>query len=208
MGDEERKVVGEIVASGMPVAQWCAVTGKMGTTKAYRILNWFRENDPSAFGAGEEAARRPGGGAWFERVRSAIAADQAGGVGDRAIDAQVQTEAMADGTLDDAVAGDHGAESDDGAEREPAASPETTVVGRPDAMPRPMAVASAPRPVATGSFALVDASELLAPRTAARASPAITVEAMGVTVTLPAGSAAPDVAAAVSATLAALGVGA
>ena len=44
MGDEERKVVGEIVASGLSVAGWCAATGRMGTTKAYRILNWFREN--------------------------------------------------------------------------------------------------------------------------------------------------------------------
>ena len=72
MGDEERKVVGEIVASGLSVAGWCAATGRMGTTKAYRILNWFRENDPSAFGAGEEAAREPGGGAKRRPLATAV----------------------------------------------------------------------------------------------------------------------------------------
>ena len=204
MGDEERKVVGEIVASGMAVAQWCATTGRMGTTKAYRILNWFRENDPSAFGAGEEAARRPGGGAWFERVRAAIAAARAEGVGDGAhgnvaagFDAQENDTAGDAGSRDDETPGDD----------EATTTPEAMVAVRPGATRLPTAVASAYRSAATGSFALVDASELLAPAPTSRASPAITVEAMGVTVTLPAGSAAPDVAAAVSATLAALGVG-
>lgn len=57
MGDEERQAVVEIVASGLTVSRWCAETGRMGTTKAYRILGWFRENDPSAFGAGGPAGR-------------------------------------------------------------------------------------------------------------------------------------------------------
>ena len=174
MGDEEREVVGEIVASGLSVARWCATTGRMGTTKAYRILNWFRENDPSAFGAGEEAAREPGGGAWFERVRAAA-------------------EAAAESEIEDvAEAG--------GCGRAPAAAAGTVATGAVAA-----ASASVPRAVATGSLALVDATGLLA-APPARASPAITVEAMGVTVTLPAGSAYADVSSAVSATLAALGV--
>ena len=55
MGDEERKVVGEIVASGLSVAGWCAATGRMGRTKAYRILYWFRESARRRSGP----ARRP-----------------------------------------------------------------------------------------------------------------------------------------------------
>ena len=135
-------MVEEILASDLSVTSWCAGRG-IGKTAAYRALNWFRENEPSVFGAGEAVARESGGkGQWFERARRA---SRLGGG-------------------------------------------------------RPLATGAA------GSFAIVDAASLYeAPFFGARAG-SITVEARGVTVTLPAGAAASDVAVAVSATLAALGV--